>query len=168
MIYNYRINSPWTFLLLATILISASFAVAQTQKSRGPAGAAGAAGGDEDAPVFHQYRNVRIGMSTEEVRKALNNPTDKSDEQDFFVFSENETAQVFYDKSKKVFAISVNFLNGAPDIPTPKAVFGSELSAKPDGSMYKLVRYPKAGCWVSFSKTAGDSPLVTVTLQRIE
>jgi hypothetical protein len=165
MIYSYRINSPRTLLLLATILISASFAVAQTQKSRGPGGAAG---GDEDAPIFHQYRNVRIGMTTEEVRKTLNNPSDKSDEQDFFVFSENENAQVFYDKSKKVFAISVNFLNGAQDIPTPKSVFGSELSAKPDGSMYKLVRYPKAGCWVSFSKTAGDSPLVTVTLQKIE
>ena len=164
MIYNYRFKSPWTFCLLG-ILIAASFAGAQTHKSRGP-GAAG--GGGDDEPLFHQYRNVRIGMSTEEVRKTLSNLSDKSDEQDYFVFGENETAQVFYDKSKKVFAISVNFLNGAPDIPTPKAVFGSELSAKPDGSMYKLVRYPKAGCWVSFSKTAGDSPLVTVTLQKIE
>ncbi len=162
MIYSYRIKSPRTFLLLATILISASFAAAQTQKGRGPGG------GDDDAPLFHQYRNVRIGMTTEEVRKALNDPSDKSDEQDFFVFGENETAQVFYDKSKKVFAISVNFLNGAQDIPTPKSVFGSELSAKSDGSMYKLVRYPKARCWVSFSKTAGDSPLITVTLQKIE
>jgi len=164
MIYSYRISSPWTLLLLATILISASFAAAQTQKSRGPGGAAGG----DDGPLFHQYRNVRIGMSTDEVRKTLNNLSDKSDEQDFFVFSENENAQVFYDKSKKVFAISVNFLNGAQDIPTPKAVFGLEVSAKPDGSMYKLIRYPKAGCWVSFSKTAGDSPLVTVTLQKIE
>ena len=163
MIYNYRFKSPWTFCLLGIILISASFVAAQTLKSRGP-GAAG--GGDE--PIFHQYRNVRIGMSTDEVRKTLSNPSDKSDEQDFFVFGENETAQVFYDKSKKVYAISVNFLNGAQEIPSPKTVFGSELTAKADGSMYKLVRYPKAGCWVSFSKTAGDSPLVTVTLQKIE
>lgn len=165
MIYSYRFKSSWTFCLLATIVISASFAGAQTQKSRSPGGSGG---GDDDAPLFHQYRNVRIGMTTEEVRKTLNNPSDKSDEQDFFVFSENETAQVFYDKSKKVFAISVNFLNGAQEIPSPKSVFGSELSAKPDGSMYKLVRYPKAGCWVSFSKTAGDAPLTTVTLQKIE
>lgn len=164
MIYNYRFKSPWIFCSLGIILIAASFAGAQTHKSRGP----GASGGGDDEPLFHQYRNVRIGMSTEEVRKTLSNLSDKSDEQDFFVFGENETAQVFYDKSKKVFAISVNFLNGAQEIPTPKAVFGSELPAKPDGSMYKLVRYPKAGCWVSFSKTAGDSPLVTVTLQKIE
>ena len=163
MIYNFRFKSPWTFCWLVTILISVSFAGAQTQKSRGPAGSGG---GDE--PLFHEYRNVRIGMTSDEVRKTLNNPSDKSDEQDFFVFSENENAQVFYDKSKKVFAISVNFLNGAQGIPTPKAVFGSELQAKSDGSMYKMVRYPKAGCWVSFSKTAGDSPLVTVTLQKIE
>jgi hypothetical protein len=165
MIYSSGVSSPRILLLLATILISASFADAQTQRGRGPGGAGG---GDDAAPLFHQYRNVKIGMTSEEVRKTLNNPSDKSDEQDFFVFSENENAQVFYDKTKKVFAISVNFLNGAQDIPTPKNVFGSELSAKPDGSMYKLVRYPKAGCWVSFSKTAGDSPLITITLQKIE
>ena len=62
-------------------------------------------------------------MTTEEVRKILNNPNDKSDEQDFFIFSDNESAQVFYDKSHKVFAISVNFLNGARDLPTAKVVF---------------------------------------------
>jgi hypothetical protein len=146
--------------MFTLISASISLAVAQTQKSRGAGG--------EDEPLFQEYRSVRIGMATEEVRKKLNNPSDKGDEQDFFVFSENETAQVFYDKSKKVFAISVNFLNGARDIPTPKSVLGSELSAKPDGSMYKLVRYPKAGYWVSFSRTAGDSPLTTVTLQKID
>ncbi len=157
-----RISTIRTPLLIAT-LISASVSLvgAQTQRSRG-------AGGGEDEPLFQEYRAVRIGMTAEEVRKKLNDPSDKSDEQDFFVFNDNENAQVFYDKSKKVFAISVNFLNGARDIPTPKSVFGSELSAKPDGSMYKMVRYPKAGCWVSFSKTAGDSPLITVTVQKIE
>jgi hypothetical protein len=75
---------------------------------------------------------------------------------------------VFYDKSKKVFAISVNFLNGARDLPTAKNIFGSDIPPKPDGSIYKMVRYPKAGCWVSFSRTAGDSPLTTVTVQKIE
>ncbi len=148
-------------LILSLILASVSLGLAQTQKGRG-------GGGDDDAPLFMEYRTVRIGMTAEEVRKKLNNPSDKSDEQDFFIFSEDENAQVFYDKSKKVFAISVNFLNGARDIPTPKSVFGSDVSTNADGSMHKMVRYPKAGCWVSFSKTAGESPLTTITLQKIE
>ena len=34
-------------------------------------------------------------------------------------------------------------------------------------SKHKLVRYPKAGCWVSYSRTAGDTPIVTVTIQKM-
>jgi len=162
MIRAFRISTSIVPVLLTALLIQAGLILtaAQTQKTR--------ASGDEDGPLFSEYRSVKIGMTTEEVRKKLNNPTDKSDEQDFFIFSENESAQVFYDKSHKVFAISVNFLNGARDLPTPKGVFGSDIQPKPDGSVYKMVRYPKAGCWVSFSRTAGDSPLTTVTVQKIE
>jgi hypothetical protein len=162
MIRVFRISTSTTLVLLTALLFHASLpiSVAQTQKAR-------AASGD-DMPLFHEYRTVQIGMTAEEVRKKLNNPSDKSDEQDFFIFNDNESAQVFYDKSKKVFAISVNFMNGARDLPTAKVIFGSDIPAKPDGSIYKMVRYPKAGCWVSFSRTAGDSPLTTVTVQKIE
>jgi hypothetical protein len=163
MIRVVRISTSAALMLLSALLIQAStpLSVAQTQKTR-------AGSGDDEAPLFNEYRSVRIGMTTEEVRKKLNNPNDKSDEQDFFVFGDNESAQVFYDKSHKVFAISVNFLKDARELPTAKAVFGSDLAPKPDGSIYKMVRYPKSGCWVSFSRTAGDSPLTTVTLQKIE
>ena len=64
--------------------------------------------------------------------------------------------------------VSVDFLSGATGVPVAKAVIGSDIEAKPDGSMYKMVRYPKAGYWVSFSRTAGDSPLTSVTIQKIE
>lgn len=163
MIRVFRISTSSSLVLLTALLFQASipFCVAQAQKNR-------AGSGDDDGPLFHEYRSVTIGMTTDEVRKKLSNPTDKSDEQDFFIFSDNESAQVFYDKSKKVFAISVNFLNGARELPTAKAIFGSDIPPKSDGSIYKMVRYPKAGCWVSFSRTAGDSPLTTVTLQKIE
>lgn len=161
MIRLFRISTSNLALFLAAVLVQSTISIAVVQAQR-------KSGGDDEAPLLQEYRSVRIGMTTEEVRKKLNDPSDKSDEQDFFVFSDNETAQVFYDKTHKVFAISVNFLNGARDMPTPKGVFGSDLTAKPDGSMYRMVRYTKAGYWVSFSRTAGDSPLTTVTLQKIE
>ncbi|MGH9905157.1 MAG: hypothetical protein ACRD8U_06175 [Pyrinomonadaceae bacterium] len=159
MIY-FRHSNPRLLVLLTIILVvtSSSFAVAQRRGAHA----------DDESPLFQEYRSVKIGMTTDEVRKKLSDPSDKSDEQDFFVFGENESAQVFYDKTHKVFAISINFLNGAQNMPTPKVILGSELAAKADGSMYKMVRYPKAGFWVSFSRTAGDSPLTTVTLQRID
>ena len=130
--------------------------------------AAGQARAEEDKPLFQEYRGIQIGMAVDEVRKKLGNPTDKGDEQDFFALNDAESAQIFYDKTKKVMAISANFLKGAQNVPTPKALFGAELTAKPDGSVYRMTRYPKAGYWLAYSKTSGDSPLITVTLQRIE
>lgn len=123
---------------------------------------------DEDKPLYQEYRGIQIGMAADEVRKKLGSPADKSDEQDFFTLNDAESAQIFYDKTKKVMAISANFLQGAQNIPTPKALFGADLTAKPDGSVYRMTRYPKAGYWLAYSKTSGDSPLITVTLQKID
>lgn len=124
--------------------------------------------GDEETPVMREFRGVSIGMTTDEVRKKLGNPSDKGDEQDFFVLSDHETVQVVYDKTKKVMALSFDFSSGASDVPNPKAVFGSDVEAKADGSIYKLVRYPKAGYWLSYNRTAGDQGLTSLTFQRIE
>jgi hypothetical protein len=71
-----------------------------------------------------------------------------------------------YDKGQ-VTAISVDFMNGAKEIISPQQVFGAEIEAKADGSKYRLVRYPKAGYWVSYSRTAGDTPIITVTIQKL-
>jgi len=120
----------------------------------------------EEDPVFHEYRGVKIGWVADQVRKKLGSPANKGDEQDFYVFGEKETCQVLYDKGQ-VTAISVDFMNGAKEAITPQQVFGSDFDAKPDGSKYKLVRYPKAGYWVSYSRTAGDTPIITVTIQRL-
>jgi len=120
----------------------------------------------EGDPVFHEYRGVKIGWIADDVRKKLGDPANKGDEQDFYVFGEKETAQVLYDKGQ-VSAISIDFMNGAKEAITPQQVFGADIEAKPDGSKYKLVRYPKAGYWVSYSRTAGDTPIITVTIQRL-
>jgi len=58
-------------------------------------------------------------------------------------------------------------MSGASQIPDPKNVVG-ELEIKTDGSAYKLVRYPKAGYWVSYSRTAGKDPTTTITMQKID
>ncbi len=42
------------------------------------------------------------------------------------------------------------------------------MEAKPDGSAYKLVTYPRAGYWVAYSRTAGDEPLTIITMQRTQ
>ena len=113
-----------------------------------------------------QFRGVKIGMATDDARKKLGAPRDKSPEQDFYLFNENEAVQVYYDKGA-VSAISIDYMTGAHGIPSPKEVLGAEADAKADGSIHKVVRYPKAGYWVSYSRTAGAEPTITITMQKI-
>ena len=121
----------------------------------------------EDEPLISEYRGVKIGWLAEDVRKKLGSPASKSDEQDYFTFGDKETVQILYDKTQKVVTISVDFQNGANGILTPQQVFGAEIEAKSDGSKYRMVRYPKAGFWLSYNRTAGDSPMISVTLQKM-
>jgi hypothetical protein len=147
-------------ILVLLFVVLANVAVAQTARNR-------AGGGADEEPAFREYRGVQIGWLAEDVRKKLGSPADKGDEQDFYVFSEKETAQILYDKAtRKVTAISVDFMNGATGVITPQQVFGADVETKPDGSKYKMVRYPKVGYWISYSRTAGDSPMVTITIQK--
>jgi len=150
-----------TFLFILPLLL-VSFSVVQAQRPKAAAAAA------DDQPVFHDYRGVEIGWLADDVRKKLGAPADKGVEQDFYVFGEKETAQVLYDKTTgKVTAISVDFMTGATGVITPQQVFGADIESKPDGSKYKLVRYPKVGYWISYSRTAGDTPIITVTVQKL-
>jgi hypothetical protein len=143
-------------LLLASL---GSAQVAHGQKSSGEK--------NEDKPLYVEYKGIRIGMETTEVRQKLGDPADKSDAQDFFVFSEKESAQIFYNKGK-VIAVSANYVGNNSGAPLARVVFGTDIEAKPDGSMHKIVRYPTAGYWVSYNRTRGDDPLVTVTMQKIQ
>jgi hypothetical protein len=147
-------------LLTFVVAISSIAVVAQVNKNRAAA--------VDDKPIFNDYRGVQIGWLADEVRKKLGEPANKGDEQDIFLFGEKEMAQILYDKTtRKVITISVDFSSGATGVLTPQQVFGGEIEAKPDGSKYKLVRYPKAGYWLSYSKTAGDTPTISVTITKI-
>lgn len=113
-----------------------------------------------------QFRGVKIGMATDEARKKLGSPREKSPEQDFYLFNDNEAVQIYYEKGT-VSAIAIDYMSGSHGVPTPKAVLGAEAEAKADGSIHKVVRYPKAGYWVSYSRTAGTEPTITITMQKI-
>lgn len=147
----------------ACLLIAPGSSSGQTQRRAASAAAAAA----NESPLFHEFRGVQLGMIADDVRKKLGEPKEKGDEQDFFVFNETETAQIVYDKTRKVVTISADFFTPITNALTAKQVFGAEITAKPDGSVYKMVRYPKAGYWLSYTRTSGDSPMVSVMLQKI-
>ncbi len=117
-------------------------------------------------PLFKGYRGVTIGMTAEEVRAKLDG-LKKGNSQDFLVFSERESAQIYYNDQGKVIAISIDYFGDNSNPPSADAVLGAALQAKADGSMYQLNRYPDAGYWVSYNRTAGDKPIVTITMQKM-
>ena len=121
---------------------------------------------DEAPPAFSDFKGVKIGTPADEARKKLGSPREKADDQDFYMFNDSQAVQVYYDKSKNVSAISIDFMSGA--MPTCKEILGAEEKPGPNGGVYKIIRYPKAGFWVSYSRTAGDSPTVTITMQKLE
>jgi cytoskeletal protein RodZ len=130
---------------------------AQTQTTSAPA----------DEPLYREFKGVRIGTSQSEARKKLGNPEVKSKEMDIFVLSDKQRARVVYDASGNAVAVAVTYIGKNGDIPAPKSVLGTEADAKPDGSIYKIVYYPKAGYWVAYSRTAGDEPLTIITMQKM-
>jgi len=113
-------------------------------------------------PLYREYRGVRLGMTAAEARAKLGEPAMKSDEQDFYIFSTNETAQIAY-VEQKVATISTDYTGGV-GAPDHKSVVGEDLLQKPDGSLFKMVLYDSERFWVSYNKSASATPVVTITI----
>jgi hypothetical protein len=161
-------------LLLPALVLILAFSIANGQTSSSPSRQEVATAIDKSAsnattanvPVFTDYRGVKIGMKAEQVRAKLEG-LKKGERQDFLVFSERESAQIYYDDQGKVIAVSVDYFGNNSNAPSPDSVLGAALQARADGSMYQLNRYPDAGYWVSYNRTAGEKPIVTITMQKM-
>jgi hypothetical protein len=118
-------------------------------------------------PLYREYRGVRLGMTATEVRAKLGEPAMKSDEQDFYLISPNETAQIAYNAAQKVMTISADYSGGvgAPDY---RSVVGEGLLERPDGSLFRMVTYDAERFWVSYNKTATTVPIVTITIGALK
>lgn len=118
-----------------------------------------------EQPLFSEYKGIRLGMTAAEVRAKLGNPTMKADDQDYYMFSESESAQFAYNATHNVVTISIDYAGpGAPDY---RNVVGPSIDQMQDGALYKLVRYEAQGFWVSYSRAAGTNGTVTITIQKI-
>ena len=143
------------------LLLLGAIAVGQAQTKKIASGHA-----QIQQPLDREYRGVRLGMTAAEARTKLGEPAMKSDEQDFYVFSANETAQIVY-SAQKVVTISTDYAGGvgAPDY---KSVVGEDLLQRPDGSLFRMVVYDSERFWVSYYKSASVVPVVTITIGTLK
>lgn len=119
-------------------------------------------------PVFTAYRNLTIGIPANEVREKLGKA--KIDDKDgfFYEISDDEFAQIRLDGEGKVYLVAVTYTSKNKSAPSYGQVLGGdEPAANPNGSVYNLVRYPDAGYWIAYSRSGGDDPTITVTMQRL-
>lgn len=136
------------------------------QTARKPAAKALSETVENQRPLYTDYKGVRLGMTAAEVRTKLAMSGMRIDDQEFYIFDTRETAQFAYDTANKVKSISADYLGGvgAPDY---SSVVGPDINVKPDGSMYKMVRYEQLGFWVSYSRTANNPlQMVTITISK--
>jgi len=153
-------NLTRTIITLAILVISAAAASGQKARTNTPPLSTQA------QPLFSEYKGIRLGVTADEVRAKLGNPMLKADDQDYYVFSETESAQFAYNAAHKVVTISIDYTGtGAPDYHN---VVGATIDEMADGSLYTLVRYETQGFWVSYRRSAGTTPTVTVTIQKIQ
>ena len=144
----FRIRTALVFcLLLLTLAITAN---AQTS---------GAA--------FTEYKGMKIGAAADAVRTKLGSPKDKSDSMDLYVFSDNESAQFYYDGTHVVNAIMITYTNDLKSAPAAKDVFGVDVAPNADGMIFKMERYPKAGYWISYTRTSGSDAMVNIAIQKM-
>ncbi len=163
------IGSPpvWAGIVSLCILLTYGWlGISVTAVEHAPAASDVAKPTPEKGPPY-SYKETAIGMTADDIRKKLGDPKDKSDAQDLYVFSDDESAQFIYDAGKKVTAIMVTYSGKLDRAPTPKDVFGEDVPAKADGGVFKMVRYPKAGYWISYNKIAGDDAMISIAMQKI-
>lgn len=168
--YNFSLQALKILLfILATLFVLIVWGALTGINAQVPvksfAGGQSTAQGTEQ-PLFREYKGVRIGMAADEVRQKLGEPKELADAQFFYVFSEKETAQIFFDTQKKATAISIDYVGAGSSAPECRTVVGADVRPGANGSVYKLIRYPKYGYWVSYNRTAGNDPIVTVTIQK--
>lgn len=123
----------------------------------------------KNLPVWQTYKGVAIGMTVPEVIEKLGAPQSETAEGYFYMYTENETAQILFDTNKHVRTISVIYTAEFLNPPKFIEVFGktAEDDSKPDGSVFKMVRYPEAGYWVSFNRMGGEQAMVIIVIQKL-
>lgn len=120
-------------------------------------------------PVWQNYQGVKIGTTADEVRDKLGKPKISDKDGYYYEINDDESAQIRLDADKKVRVISITYSSKNANAPEFAAVFDKDVIVEPaaDGRIYKLVRYPTAGFWVAYNRTAGDKPIITVTVQKM-
>ena len=124
-----------------------------------------------DGPFVSDLKGVNVGMTKKEVEGVLGRARVSDDAGLYYSFSDTQSAQIGLDNEGKVRTIALIYSEGDKQAMSYTDVFGPGTPPTPDanGNVYKMMRYPSAGFWISYSLTnTADSPMTVITMRRIE
>jgi hypothetical protein len=122
------------------------------------------------SPAVKDLRGITIGMSADEIKDKLGKPESSDGTTMYFTLDNGESVQIGLDKDNKAILIADIFSGKDAKSPDLDDIFGTEVEspAGADGKVYKMVRYPTAGYWISYSRLDLKSgPMTTVTMQKM-
>lgn len=160
---SHRTNS--ILLTIAALFTAVAFLV--PSQSASARRVAPATNPTPEKSLFTEYRGIKIGMAATDVRTKLGKAKDETDTQDQYIFSDNESALFYYDASKNVNAIMITFQGDVSKAPAAKDVFGQDVPPNDSGMIFKMEKYPKAGYWISYTRTTGSDAMVNIALQKM-
>jgi hypothetical protein len=117
--------------------------------------------------LFKEFKGARLGMPSSEVRRLLGKPEEKDAAQEFYVLSEVRRIRVYYDSEGQVSALVASFIGKDSGAPSPEAILGEPIAPGANGAANGSSFRPEDGYRVSYSRTADESPMVFITIQKL-
>lgn len=121
------------------------------------------------APAITSLGGVSLGMSADEARAKLGK-ADASDKAGMlFTPSGTQSVQIGLDDTGTVRTIAYIYSDGDSAAPSFEDVFGPNVpKPEPGAQLYKMVTYPDAGFWLSYSRSeVGGKPMTVITMRRL-
>ena len=171
----FKPGASFIVISLCLLIASALPAFGQTSEPNSTAVSTATVKPDETkkaqgSAAITDIHGISIGMSTSQIKDKLGKPESSDDTTMYFNLGNGESIQIGLDKDKKVILIAEIFSGKNAKSPDFDDVFGSEVEnpASADGKVYKMMRYPTAGYWISYSRLDLKSgPMTTVTMQKM-
>jgi hypothetical protein len=85
-------------------------------------------------PVLREYRGIKLGMNREQVKDAMDKPSQTSKDWDEFKLKDNDLMTVRYDEQGAVKTIQLYFTDAARAPEWEKTIGSAEIQQKPNGS----------------------------------
>lgn len=153
--------------LLALMLFSAPALLAQTPDTPQANGSSSeeAAEAPNALPVMSEYRNVKLGMSREQVSSAMGKAKQKGEGWEEFDLDNGNLMTVRYDDKGVVKTVQLYFSDSSQAPSWTEVVGNAEIEERPDGSKFARAVAPGENYWVTMFQSKSGA-VTTITLSR--